>query len=149
MIPKTIFRFFLCIYLIILVWVSLSHLWSISPLEIHPIRFRMNWNPINFTKDISYFGWAHQMVLLIVPTLLYLPAGCLLPLSFNLFKSANNILWIGLLFPFSLELFQGFIGRVADITDAICGILGMFLGYAFYLFCLRKIMHRFKSSKSA
>ena len=140
MIPKTIFRFLLCVYLILLILISFSSIWSISSLETSPVRFSMNWNPIDFAKDIPYFGWAHQIVLLIVPILLHLPAGCLLPLSFSLFKSAKNILWVGLLFPFSFEIFQGFIGRVADITDAICGTLGMFFGYVFYLFYLQKVI---------
>lgn len=70
--------------------------------------------------------------------LLLMPLGFLAPILWEKFRSYNKVTLLGLAVSISIELvqflerFAGGWGRVTDIDDVICNVLGVIIGYLIY-----------------
>ncbi|WP_307406767.1 VanZ family protein [Neobacillus ginsengisoli] len=102
---------------------------------------------------IAYGGDAQFMIGLIVRNvggniLLLMPLSFLAPLIWNKFKRFKNIMLLGFVISVSIELLQlvetmlsGGWGRITDINDVICNVLGVTVGYLIYKFTFKLIDH--------
>lgn len=112
---------------------------------------------VSIFKSISQIGNAYGgdsqfMIGLVVRNvggniLLLMPLSFLAPLIWNKFKRYKNIMLLGLVISVSIELLQlvetlsGAWGRITDIDDVICNVLGVTVGYLIYKFTFRIIEH--------
>lgn len=104
-------------------------------------------------KDIGQIGSAYDgdvlfMIGLIVRNvggnvLLLMPLGFLAPLIWNKFNKVKNTILLGFIISVSIELLQlieslvnGW-GRITDIDDVICNVLGSIIGYSIYKITLK------------
>ena len=92
---------------------------------------------------IAYDGDVQFMIGLIAKNvggniLLLMPLGFLAPILWDKFKHLKNIMLLGFVVSISIEFLQlivslaGGWGRVTDIDDVICNVLGVILGYFIY-----------------
>lgn len=104
-------------------------------------------------KDFNQIGTAYDgdiifMISLIVRNvggniLLLMPLGFLAPILWNKAKSLKGITILGLATSLTIELLQlleslvsGW-GRITDIDDVICNVLGVVIGYFIYIVFIR------------
>lgn len=102
----------------------------------------------SIVKDISKIGNAYDgdvlfMIGLIVRNvggniLLFMPFGFLAPIIWDTFKKVKKTILLGLVISISIELlqlieslFSGW-GRITDIDDVICNVIGCIVGYFIY-----------------
>jgi glycopeptide antibiotics resistance protein len=101
---------------------------------------------------IAYGGDTQFMIGLIARNvggniLLLMPLGLLAPLIWTKFKRYKNIMLLGFVISVSIELLQlvetlsGGWGRITDIDDVICNVLGVTVGYLIYKFIFKIIDH--------
>lgn len=104
-------------------------------------------------KDFNQIGTAYDgdiifMISLIVRNvggniLLLMPLGFLAPFLWNKAKSLKGITILGLVFSVTIELLQlletlaGGWGRITDIDDVICNVLGVAIGFLVYIVFMR------------
>lgn len=98
---------------------------------------------------IAYDGDVQFMIGLIVRNvggniLLLMPLGFLAPMLWDKFRHFKNVVLLGFGVSFSIEFFQffessvgGWWGRITDIDDVICNVLGAIIGYVIYRFLLK------------
>lgn len=106
-------------------------------------------------KDINQIGSAYDgdalfMVALIVRNvggniLLLMPLGFLAPIIWDTYKKIKNTILLGLAISVGIELlqlleslFSGW-GRITDIDDVICNVLGSIFGYYIYIIFLKLV----------
>ncbi|WP_449621758.1 VanZ family protein [Robertmurraya sp. Marseille-Q9965] len=121
-----------------------------------PIYFSRTLNLVPFAsiiKDFNQIGTAYGgdsifMISLIVRNvggniLLFMPLGFLAPFLWNKAKSLKGITILGLAFSVTIELLQlledlvGGWGRITDVDDVICNVLGVVMGYLIYIVFIR------------
>jgi glycopeptide antibiotics resistance protein len=67
-----------------------------------------------------------------------MPLGFLAPILWNKFRGFKEVILLGLVVSITIELLQllenfaGGWGRVTDIDDVICNVLGVVFGYLIY-----------------
>ncbi|WP_140417264.1 VanZ family protein [Bacillus cereus] len=99
-------------------------------------------------KDIGQIGSAYDgdvlfMTSLIVRNvggniLLLMPLGFLAPILWDKYKKVKNTILLGFAISVSIELLQlteslfSGVGRITDIDDVICNVLGSIFGYCIY-----------------
>jgi len=66
---------------------------------------------------------------------MFAPLGFSLPLAFTKMRKLHIVAFLAFLLSFSLEFFQYFIGRSADIDDLLANVAGAAGGYCIYLLC--------------
>jgi glycopeptide antibiotics resistance protein len=106
----------------------------------------------NIIKNISQIGTAYDgdvfMISLIVRNvggniLLLMPLGFLAPILWNKAKGLKTVTFLGLAVSITIELLQllesfgGGWGRVTDIDDVICNVVGAIIGYLFYVLIIK------------
>ncbi|KLA31876.1 hypothetical protein B4077_2636 [Bacillus cereus] len=119
------------------------------PTSIEHIRLSINIIPfVSIIKDIwkigiTYDGDVLFMIGIIVRNvggniLLFMPLGFLAPIIWDTFKKFKNTILLGFAISISIELlqlieslFSGW-GRITDIDDVICNVLGSIVGYFIY-----------------
>ncbi|TKD69384.1 VanZ family protein [Pseudalkalibacillus hwajinpoensis] len=110
----------------------------------------LNYTPLtSIWRDIEQIGTAYDgdtlfMLKLIVKNvggniLLLMPLGFFAPMLLDMYKRLKNTLLLGLLVSLSIECLQFVelllgigMGRVVDIDDVICNVLGTVLGFLIY-----------------
>ncbi|WP_377896890.1 VanZ family protein [Gottfriedia sp. OAE603] len=129
---------------------------TLFPLYIHPHgKFHFPYWSINYIpfvsiiRDINEVGIAYSgdtifMIKLIVRNVggnivMFMPLGLFAPLIWEDCKRFKNILMIGLIVSLGIEslqfvenLLRVSLGRIIDIDDVICNVLGTILGYLIY-----------------
>lgn len=108
---------------------------------------------VNIIYNISQIGTAYDgdvffMISLIVRNvggniLLLIPLGFFAPILWNKAKGLKVIIFLGLVVSITIELLQllesfgGGWGRVTDIDDVICNVLGAIIGYLIYALIIK------------
>ena len=99
--------------------------------------------PITFKPDVyilnvipfAWIGEGHIRILTeIIPNIfMFVPLGAFLPVVFMKMRKLHMVALIASLLSFSIEFFQYFIGRSADIDDLLANLTGAVVGYCIYL----------------
>jgi glycopeptide antibiotics resistance protein len=146
-------RFLFFIYSFMVVSVTLFPLPIGFPLNFENLSHYINVVPlVSILKQVSQIGVAYDgdvifMMGLITRNvggniLLFIPLGFLVPKLWDYFKRLKNVFLLGLGVSISIEILQlfeslvGGWGRVTDIDDVICNVIGVVLGYYMYKWTL-------------
>ena len=85
------------------------------------------------------FGWLRepdvkrQIIDEVIPNIvLFFPLGISIPVVFREIRKISKISLVVFLISFSIEVFQYFLGRSADVDDIIKNTLGGIIGYGFF-----------------
>ena len=70
---------------------------------------------------------------------MFLPYGLLLPIAAHVLRKPVGTLTVVLLTTVSIETFQYFIGRSADVDDVIMNFVGGALGYLLFTWLNRRL----------
>lgn len=109
------------------------------PITFTPDSYVLNLNPFTLIEE----GEKRFIVEVIPNILLFIPYGLFIPIVFSKFDRLYKTLSIVLVTTISIEIFQYFIGRSADIVDIISNFIGGLIGYFVY-FLLNKTLNRNK-----
>lgn len=100
------------------------------PITFQPEQYILNIIPFNWIGNIDSF---QQVVVEKVPNvMLFIPLGFFLPIVFESKRTLYQTALVSFGVTFSVEFFQFFIGRSADIDDVITNLLGATIGYAIF-----------------
>ncbi len=98
----------------------------------HPAIKMLNLIPLNWLNEAWEMGTEKMVTQIVANMLIFVPLGFLLPIVFHKLRRSINTLYCILFTSFSIELFQYFIGRSADIDDLIQNFIGGAIGYLFF-----------------
>ncbi|MED0876075.1 VanZ family protein [Bacillus mobilis] len=146
---KELISFLFAIYIGMVVAVTLFPIPIGFSASIEHIRLSINVIPfVSIIKDIGKIGIAYDgdvlfMIGIIVRNvggniLLLMPLGFLAPIIWDKFKELKNTILLGLVISISIELLQlmeslfSRWGRITDIDDVICNVIGSIAGYFIY-----------------
>lgn len=146
---KEIIGFLFIIYIFMVVSVTLFPLPIYFNTNVEFVHHSINVIPLeSIINDFSQIGVAYDgdvlfMIGLIVRNvggniLLLMPLGFLAPILWDKFKSFKRITLLGFCVSISIEILQlletllGGWGRITDIDDVICNVLGVMIGYLIY-----------------
>jgi glycopeptide antibiotics resistance protein len=146
-------RFLFVIYIFMVGSVTLFPLPIGFPSNFENLSFYINVIPlVSIIKQISQIGVAYDgdvifMIGLITRNvggniLLFIPLGFLVPKLWGNFKRFKHVFLLGLGVTISIEFLQlleslvGGWGRVTDIDDVICNVIGVVIGYYMYKWTL-------------
>ena len=148
-------KFLFVVYICMVIAVTLFPLPIGFPFNIENLNRSVNIIPFaSIIKDINQIGSAYDgdtlfMIGLIVRNvggniLLLMPLGFLAPILWDKYKSSKNTILLGFTISVSIELqliqslFSG-VGRITDIDDVICNVIGSIIGYSIYNIFLKAI----------
>lgn len=151
---KEIISFLFVVYTCMVVAVTLFPLPIGFPSNIENVNRSVNIIPFaSIIKDINQIGSAYDgdvlfMIGLIVRNvggniLLLMPLGFLAPILWDKYTKFKNTILLGFTISVSIELLQliqslfSGVGRITDIDDVICNVLGSILGYCIYKIFLK------------
>ena len=157
---KEIIKLLFVIYISLVISVTLFPLPLGLNYEYDNLLRSTNFVPlISIIHNISQIGTAYDgdvffMISLIVRNvggniLLLMPLGFLAPILWNKAKGLKAVTFLGLVVSITIELLQllesfgGGWGRVTDIDDVICNVLGVIIGYFIYVLII-KISDKYK-----
>jgi glycopeptide antibiotics resistance protein len=146
-------RFLFVIYSFMVVSVTLFPLPIGFPLNFENLSHYINVVPlVSILKQVSQIGVAYDGDVLFMTglitrnvggnILLFIPLGFLVPKLWDYFKHLKNVFLLGLGVSITIEFLQllesllGGWGRVTDIDDVICNVIGVVLGYYIYKWIL-------------
>ncbi len=146
---KELISFLFAIYIGMVIAVTLFPIPIGFSTSIEHIRLSINIIPfVSIIKDIGEIGIAYDgdvlfMIGIIVRNvggniLLLMPLGFLAPIIWDKFKELKNTILLGLVISISIELLQlmeslfSRWGRITDIDDVICNVIGSIVGYFIY-----------------
>ncbi|HDR7517740.1 VanZ family protein [Bacillus mobilis] len=146
---KELISFLFAIYIGMVIAVTLFPIPIDFSTSIEHIRLSINVIPfVSIIKDIGKIGIAYDgdvlfMIGIIVRNvggniLLLMPLGFLAPIIWGTFKKLKNTILLGLVISISIELLQlmeslfSSWGRITDIDDVICNVIGSIVGYWIY-----------------
>jgi glycopeptide antibiotics resistance protein len=152
--PKEMIKFLFVIYISLVISVTLFPLPLGFNFEYQNLFRSTNFLPLaTIIHNISQIGTAYDgdvffMISLIVRNvggniLLLMPLGFLAPIVWNKFKGLKIATLIGLGVSLTIELLQllesfgGGWGRVTDIDDVICNVVGTIIGYLIYILIIK------------
>lgn len=98
----------------------------------HPPVKMLNVIPFNWRHETWTMGSGKMIAQIVANILLFVPLGFLLPIVFPKLRHCLKTLVCILLTSLSIEIFQYFIGRSADIDDLIQNFTGGAIGYLFF-----------------
>lgn len=105
------------------------------PITFNPKTHILNLIPFNWIGNIDNF---QQLVVEKIPNvMLFIPLGFFIPIVLESKRKWYKTLFIAFGITFSVEFFQYFIGRSADIDDILTNLLGAIIGYQIF-----KILHQ-------
>ncbi|RWS45289.1 VanZ family protein [Bacillus mycoides] len=151
---EEIISFLFVVYICMVVAVTLFPLPIGFPSRIENLNRSVNIMPLaSVIKDINQIGSAYDgdvlfMLGLIIRNvggniLLLMPLGFLAPIIWVKYKKIKNIILLGFAISVSIELLQlieslfSGVGRITDIDDVICNVLGSIFGYFIYKIFLK------------
>lgn len=86
-------------------------------------------------------SWGQVSILNLMANLfLFMPFGFLLPELWRRFESLKSMILYGLIFTFSIEFVQFFIGRSSDIDDIILNLISIIIGYGGFIVCKKSFL---------
>jgi len=147
---KELIGLLLVLYTLMVISVTLFPLYIIPHGKFQFPYWSINYIPfISIIRDINEVGIAYSgdtlfMIKLIVRNVggnivMFMPLGFLVPVIREYCKRFKNILMIGLIVSLGIETLQFVenllrisLGRIIDIDDVICNVLGTILGYLIY-----------------
>ena len=103
-------------------------------ISFHPAQYHLNLVPFIWVTECYTAGPRIMAAQLLLNIAMFLPLGLLLPIAAHRLRSLPATALTVLLSTVSIETFQYFIGRSADVDDVIMNFLGGLLGYL--CFCL-------------
>ena len=103
-------------------------------ISFHPAQYHLNLVPFIWVTECYTAGPRIMAAQLLLNIAMFLPLGLLLPMAAHRLRSFPATALTVLLSTVSIETFQYFIGRSADVDDVIMNFLGGLLGYL--CFCL-------------
>ena len=103
-------------------------------ISFHPTQHHLNLVPFIWVTECYTAGPRIMAAQLLLNIAMFLPLGLLLPMAAHRLRSLPATALTVLLSTVSIETFQYFIGRSADVDDVIMNFLGGLLGYL--CFCL-------------
>ncbi|MGG0290716.1 VanZ family protein [Bacillus pacificus] len=153
---QEIISFLFVVYICMIVAVTLFPLPIGFPSNIENLNRSVNMMPfVSIIKDINQIGSAYDgdsqfMIGLIVRNvggniLLLMPLGFLVPILWNKYTKFKNTILLGFFISVSIELLQlieslfSGVGRITDIDDVICNVLGSIFGYFIYQISLKMV----------
>lgn len=107
----------------------------------------INFIPFHFVKDYTQLIEMDSFYLkvavknLLGNVVLFVPFGFLVPIVYEKFQSAKNVVWLSAVCSGLIELIQlvemnfGLAFRMTDIDDIILNVLGSIIGYYLYRIC--------------
>lgn len=125
-------RQFSCLLLGFSIFIILTMTILIGGINFNPQYNLINFVPFKFlieTYDMGYKAMISQVVANII---MFVPVGLLLPIVLKKCRVLKYTCLYSLLFTFSIEFVQYFIGRSCDIDDIIMNLIGSVLGYGIY-----------------
>jgi glycopeptide antibiotics resistance protein len=101
--------------------------------------FPFDFSPTLRTRNLTPFDWlnapnsTHMLVTEVIPNILmFIPFGIFTPIAFLKMRKFYKAAIVTLLLTVSIETFQYFIGRSADIDDVLANLLGGIIGYGVF-----------------
>ena len=86
------------------------------------------------------FGWLRepdvkrQIIDEVIPNMvLFFPLGIFIPVVFREMRKISKVFLVVFFISFSIEVFQYFLGRSADVDDIIKNTIGGIVGYGFFI----------------
>ncbi|RLQ92301.1 VanZ family protein [Falsibacillus albus] len=151
---KEILRFLFAVYICMVASVTLFPLPIAFSFEFHPSFRTVNVVPLaSIIKNISLIGTAYDgdvlfMIKLLLRNvggniLLFIPLGFLAPIIWEKYRSLKSIILFGLIISMTIEIvqfiesFTEMYGRVTDIDDVICNVIGAAVGYMVFVLVMR------------
>lgn len=122
----------LSIYTLIGIAVSLLYLtifWFGFSLDFNPETHFLNLRPFIWVTETYRMGWDRMVEQLLLNIAMFIPLGLVLPMVFPVVRRWNRTLGCVLAVTVSIECFQYFVGRSADVDDVIMNALGGLIGY--------------------
>lgn len=110
-----------------------------GPLNFHPTVHHLNLKPFVWVTECYDAGPAVMAAQLLLNIAMFLPYGLLLPIAAHVLRKPVGTLTVVLLTTVSIETFQYFIGRSADVDDVIMNFLGGALGYLLFTWLNRRL----------
>ena len=98
-------------------------------ISFHPEVYHLNLVPFIWVTECYTAGPRIMAAQLLLNIAMFLPLGLLLPMAAHRLRSLPATALTVLLSTMSIETFQFFIGRSADVDDVIMNFLGGLLGY--------------------
>lgn len=98
-------------------------------ISFHPAQHHLNLVPFIWVTECYTAGPRIMAAQLLLNIAMFLPLGLLLPIAAHHLRSLPATTLTVLLSTVSIETFQYFIGRSADVDDVIMNFLGGLLGY--------------------
>lgn len=98
-------------------------------ISFHPAQYHLNLVPFIWVTECYTAGPRIMAAQLLLNIAMFLPLGLLLPIAAHRLRSLPATALTVLLSTGSIETFQYFIGRSADVDDVIMNFLGGLLGY--------------------
>ena len=98
-------------------------------ISFHPEAYHLNLVPFIWVTECYTAGPRIMAAQLLLNIAMFLPLGLLLPIAAHRLRSLPATALTVLLATGSIETFQYFIGRSADVDDVIMNFLGGLLGY--------------------
>lgn len=112
--------------------IYLTLLWYYPNITFHPDYYFLNLRPFVWLYEVYDMGPKKMMVQLMMNIGMFIPLGLLLPTAVRrmrkLWKTSAVVLAITLI----IEITQYFMGRSADIDDAIMNFVGGLIGYSLF-----------------
>ena len=108
----------------------LTVLWYYPDITFFPECHMLNLRPFVWLTECYAMGPRKMAEQLLLNVGMFVPYGLLLPLVFPCLRRFPKTALVVLATTVSIETFQFFIGRSADIDDAIMNLVGGLLGYA-------------------
>ena len=103
----------------------------VLPITLKPEQYVLNLIPFKWgtgTNRMQYF------ITEIMPNIMmFIPLSFFIPVIFQKKRKLRKTALIVVMFTFSVETFQYFIGRSSDIDDIIANILGGIMGYGIFI----------------
>ena len=101
------------------------------PITFHPEQYVINLVPFNWEDDTN------QIIVEVIPNIMmFVPLGFFIPVIFKNKRKLYKTTIMVFLLTFSIEFFQYFIGRSADINDIITNLLGELLVIVYLKFAM-------------
>lgn len=117
----------------------LTVLWYYPDITFFPECHMLNLRPFVWLTECYEMGPRKMAEQLLLNVGMFVPYGLLLPLVFPCLRRFPKTALVVLATTVSIETFQFFIGRSADIDDAIMNLVGGLLGYAIFALLNRRL----------
>jgi len=102
----------------------------VFPIEFNPAKGGLNLIPLDW---LNAHTSTHMLITETIPNvLMFIPFGIFTPIVFQKMRKFYRVALLTLLVTVSIETFQYFIGRSADIDDVLANLLGGIIGYGIF-----------------